>query len=147
MWGEGQTRVEKGAVRNRCREAWRPDEEGATAGNREERSQKAGEGGCPGEVRMMEQVRSAAGRRMRAGQGRGQAGEWGGARWLGEGAQRGAGASRGFTSGLQTQPVAVAVAVAGAAAAATQREREWWRRRRRLRIPGGGRGAGGGRRR
>ena len=58
------------------------------------------------------------------------------------GGRRGAGLGRGFTSGLQTQPVAVALSVALAVVAvAAQRERAW--RWRWLRSPGGGRGRRG----
>lgn len=82
--------------------------------------------GGGGEARVMEQVRSSW-----EGDARGPGEPRGGAtaRGLAGGEQ---GPGRGFTSGLQIQPVAAAVAVAAAA----QREREW--RRRRMRLPGGG---------
>lgn len=58
--------MEEGArlERNRCREDWRPNEEGATAKNREELFGKAGKEDA-GEARVTEQVRSGPGRDAR----------------------------------------------------------------------------------
>lgn len=58
--------MEEGArlERNRCREDWRPNEEGATAKNREELFGKAGKEDA-GEARVTEQVRRGPGRDAR----------------------------------------------------------------------------------
>lgn len=76
------------------------------------------------------------------GEGCARSGARGGGAAAREWGRRGAGLVWGFTSGLQTQPVAVALSVALAVVVvAAQREREW--RWRRLRRPGGGRGRRG----
>lgn len=100
--------MEEGArlERNRCIEDWRPNEEGATAKNREELFGKAGKEDA-GEARVTEQVRSGPGRD---------------ARGPGEPAERhGQGTGRrraGTGSGLH---LGLSVSVAEAAAAAAQR--------------------------